>query len=252
MSIKTRLENRYPNVARLYWPCRSLFRVRSIAEVKFLLYFARFIRRSRSQAMQDVFALWAERESSVKRAGLPPAFVEVGANDPEIGSNTFLLEKRGWTGLLVEPNPKLATRLKSNRRAAVHQFASSRESGNELWLRVPTKASGKANVSDSPDFPDAVSDIEAFRVTTRRLSEMIDEENLSGHALFLSVDVEGHELEVLDGIDFGRHRFFAITIEHNFDTEKISLYQTRLSLHGFEQVFPRLSWFDAWFVRTQD
>ena len=33
-------------------------------------------------------------------------FIEAGADDGEFMSNTFYLElKRGWTGLLVEPNP---------------------------------------------------------------------------------------------------------------------------------------------------
>ena len=33
-------------------------------------------------------------------------FIEAGADDGELLSNTLYLEfKRGWTGLLVEPNP---------------------------------------------------------------------------------------------------------------------------------------------------
>ena len=35
-------------------------------------------------------------------------FVEVGANDPEYLSQTWHLERRGWTGVLVEPQPDLA------------------------------------------------------------------------------------------------------------------------------------------------
>ncbi len=42
-------------------------------------------------------------------------FVEVGANEPRLRSQTFHLEQKGWTGVLVEPQPDLAER--SERRA---------------------------------------------------------------------------------------------------------------------------------------
>lgn len=251
MSFKTRVEKRFPNLARLYWPCRSLLRVRSLTEVRFLLFYARFVRVSRSQAMQDVFAIWAERNRSSSTAHQSSAFVEVGANEPEIGSNTVMLERRGWAGLLVEPNPALAARLAGARKARVFQLASSDENDKELWLRVPIDASGKANLSETFAEHEADIDIESFRVRTRRLSQMIDEAELSEHSLFLSIDVEGHEFEVLNGIDFLRHTFFAITVEHNFDSERLQRYRVLLRTHGFEQVFPRISCFDAWFVRAR-
>jgi hypothetical protein len=39
-------------------------------------------------------------------------FVEVGANRPENLSQTFDLEQRGWTGVLIEPQPHLADELR--------------------------------------------------------------------------------------------------------------------------------------------
>src|SRR5215813_10776357 len=35
-------------------------------------------------------------------------FVDVGANDGVYGSNSYLLERHGWTGVLVEPSAHLA------------------------------------------------------------------------------------------------------------------------------------------------
>ena len=32
-------------------------------------------------------------------------FVDVGANDPQVGSQSWHLEQEGWTGILVEPQP---------------------------------------------------------------------------------------------------------------------------------------------------
>jgi hypothetical protein len=36
-------------------------------------------------------------------AGRRGFFVEVGANDPVARSQTFHLERAGWTGVLIEP-----------------------------------------------------------------------------------------------------------------------------------------------------
>jgi len=35
-------------------------------------------------------------------------FVEAGANHPVNGSQTYLLEQKGWRGVLIEPNAGLA------------------------------------------------------------------------------------------------------------------------------------------------
>src|ERR1700683_5446717 len=65
-------------------------------------------------------------------------FVEVGANQPEDLSQTFDLEQRGWTGVLVEPQPELANELKRRRSAKVFAEAcfSRRNSGSRLKLHL--------------------------------------------------------------------------------------------------------------------
>ena len=52
-------------------------------------------------------------------------FVEVGANDPYERSQTWHLEKIGWTGVLVEPQPDLAAKLVGGRTAMVFAVACS-------------------------------------------------------------------------------------------------------------------------------
>lgn len=63
--------------------------------------------RSMSQLGQD---LWVLEQTNYKRGGY---FVEFGATDGVMLSNTWLLEEEfGWTGLLAEPNPKFFAKLK--------------------------------------------------------------------------------------------------------------------------------------------
>ena len=42
-------------------------------------------------------------------------FLEAGANHPTSLSQTYLLEKRGWTGVLVEPVPECCEKLRAER-----------------------------------------------------------------------------------------------------------------------------------------
>ena len=51
-------------------------------------------------------------------------FVEVGANEPQGGSQTWFFEQQGWRGLLVEPQSRLCQRLREGRpRSQVFQVA---------------------------------------------------------------------------------------------------------------------------------
>ena len=65
-------------------------------------------------------------------------FVEVGANDPEHNSQTWNLEQRGWTGVLVEPLPELACKLRERRLSKVYEAACSSpaNAGKTLPLRL--------------------------------------------------------------------------------------------------------------------
>ena len=69
-----------------------------------------------------------EKELVWKFFGRKPdgVFVEVGANDPVAGSQTWLLEQNGWRGVLVEPQASLCEKLRPARpRSQVFQVACS-------------------------------------------------------------------------------------------------------------------------------
>src|SRR5215470_16901532 len=66
-----------------------------------------------------------DRETELTGDYLPPTgtFVEVGAFEPVSLSQTWHLEQRGWNGLLIEPVPQHAERLRAARRAKVVELA---------------------------------------------------------------------------------------------------------------------------------
>src|SRR5664279_6615129 len=63
-------------------------------------------------------------------------FIEVGANEPTKISQTFLLEQKGWKGILVEPQPACCERLRQMRpKSTVVQAAcgSPAQKGKALF-----------------------------------------------------------------------------------------------------------------------
>src|SRR5450432_258161 len=65
-------------------------------------------------------------------------FVEVGANEPVVGSQTYELEQKGWDGILVEPLRECVERLRNTRSAKVYEAAAGapEDCGKKIHLLV--------------------------------------------------------------------------------------------------------------------
>jgi FkbM family methyltransferase len=155
-----------------------------------------------------------EVESELKRAYFGNNdrgyFVEVGANQPEELSQTFDLEGRGWTGVLIEPQPDLAEKLRRRRSAkVVAEACSSRgNSGSRMNLHLAGgHSSFDKNLNLAEVKPHGVID-----VPVRTLDEILIEAG-APTIDFISIDVEGHELDVLEGFDLARWQPRLILIE---------------------------------------
>lgn len=161
-------------------------------------------------------------------------FVEVGANDPHDGSQTWLLEQNGWRGLLVEPNGQLVPRLKQLRPASrVFQVAcSSPDKTGFADLHVPdgclhSFATLEQHLEDS-----TVEYSRRERVELRTLDALLAE---TGNPAidFVSIDTEGTELDVLHGFNLQQHHPRLVLIED----KGLSLAKHRhLRSHGYKLV----------------
>jgi FkbM family methyltransferase len=138
-------------------------------------------------------------------------FVDVGANDPTDWSQTFHLEQLGWDGVLVEPQPDLAETLRRSRKAIVYAVACS--SPENSGRSMPLKLAG-AYSTLNPALRVAHADVAgSIDVPIKTLDEVLTEARAPSPIDFLSIDVEGHEREVLRGFDFARWRPRLVLIE---------------------------------------
>lgn len=147
--------------------------------------------------------------------------IEVGANNGVDGSTTLRFEKLGWDCILVEPNPAMCSLLRARRKARLFECAASSVSGTAV-LHVAVGAEQSHAVSALGDQQKPAQILkehgfltEAVEVATRRMDDILDEARPTGDIDFVSIDVEGHELEMLKGFSLDRWRPAILIVEDN-------------------------------------
>lgn len=165
-------------------------------------------------------------------------FVELGANDGIKQSNTLFFEReRGWRGILIEPIVHNFIKCKKNRSsenslvsAACVSFDYDKPYVNLTYSNLMTTPSGLESDIDNPAehaksgevFMDGDEVVEVL-APARTLSSIFDDEHAPTLMDFMSLDVEGAEIEVLKGIDHSKYRFKYLLIECR-DIEKLVTY----------------------------
>jgi FkbM family methyltransferase len=138
-------------------------------------------------------------------------YVDVGGGHPVAGSVTFWFYKRGWSGVVVEPQGELARLHRALRpRDSVAQCLIGADSGEKDFY-VFDRLHGLSTTVSA--YASAVSG--QFR--TERLPSVSLADLCRSHRLdaidFLKIDVEGAEAEVIAGADWDRFRPGIVLIE---------------------------------------
>lgn len=149
-------------------------------------------------------------------------FVEIGANTGIKFSNSYFFEKNlAWNGICIEANPNLFPFLQRNRKCICVEGAISNVSGIQKFVCHPVSwVSGlldsyndqhrkKHNVDNLINTQKAqVIDVECFLLND--VLAKYDVRKID----FISLDVEGGELEILKSIDYENYDIKAIVVEN--------------------------------------
>ena len=155
-------------------------------------------------------------------------YVDVGAFDGRSFSNTYHLEKSlGWRGVLIEPVMHQYFRSKQIRSSQNKFFHAAcvskdyREDTVELFYSatmstVVTRGDEKkahAWAEGGAQFLSRAESVERTWSEARTLDSILVESKSPSTIDLLTIDVEGNELAVLEGIDFSSWNFKYIIIE---------------------------------------
>lgn len=168
-------------------------------------------------------------------------FLEIGAWDANHLSQSLYLERvKGWKGLCVDPFPRGF----ENRTCSLCTKAISADGQPREFVRVTTDRRDGGDVSYFSGFRDSIrfhwDTIEQFcdyyitTVDTITIPELYKQYQLPQYIEFLSVDVEGAEVEVFCGIDFDICKFGVIVFEHNMDNNVRRYIGRLLDKHGYK------------------
>jgi FkbM family methyltransferase len=165
-----------------------------------------------SQFGQDIFAL--KNIFKNKNKGF---FVDVGANDPVIGNNTYLLELNGWNGLAIEPQLSLREKWPSVRKTKCLNYVVGPENKEITFIEGDKDEHGLSGVEG---FNKCSNKCNKISVQQKSLTDILSENSIT-NVDYLSIDVEGYELNVLKSIDFSKLNITLIDIENDIGFKNI-------------------------------
>lgn len=143
--------------------------------------------------------------------------VEVGAYDGRTGSATYAFERRGWHCLLIEPNPALVEQIRQHRSGQVVNCAASDSEGTASFF-VAENVEQMSTLTITPEhhawIEQAGGEIRQITVRTATLDSLLAEAAFP-QLDFVTIDVEGHELTVLEGFSLEHHRPRIVIVENN-------------------------------------
>lgn len=203
--------------------------------------------KSPSQLGQD---LWVLEQTGYKNGGF---FVEFGAANGVLLSNTFLLETEfNWKGLCADPNPDFFKELKENRSCTVSDACVGGKTGQKVSFIL---ANEYGCVEDYMDADMHAEKREAYQ----RTGGVVELETISLHDLliandapkridYISIDTEGSEYDILATFPFEKWDVHCFTIEHNFTPQR-KLIRELMEANGY--ACTECS-FDDWYVRQNE
>jgi FkbM family methyltransferase len=169
-------------------------------------------------------------EIILKNFGTNGFFVEAGGSDPRDQNNTALLEMNGWKGLIIEPKKEfnnLYAQIRPN--SIVENYVLVSKNYEEKTISGDFRHYMMGGVSNIHSF----SDWQPSEYPCSTLHELLLKHNIE-EVTFFSLDVEGYEKEVLEGVDFNSVFFHALVIETHLVNNNISNFDF-LQDFGFDK-----------------
>jgi FkbM family methyltransferase len=167
---------------------------------------------SYSQAGEDTIAWYFFSSHGIMK----PNYLDIGTNDPVYGNNTFLFYKRGSRGVCIEADPALFSNIKNTR---------PEDTCLNMGVTFDNRKEAEFYVFDEPAHNTLSKEEAEYRnkESQSKIKKIIKIPLLNVNELiltyfksapnYLSIDVEGIDLDILKSLDFNTHRPDIICVE---------------------------------------
>ena len=174
-------------------------------------YKLRKIKSVKTSYSQTGLDLILEKIFNDKKNGF---YIDVGCNHPVYNNNTYKFYRRGWRGINIDTDfesIKLFNYFR-NRDININTAISSKDTTLKYYFfhdKSPINTLDESTASLHSKKPSEIRNI-----GTTTLNKILENSNYSNKKIdFLCIDVEGHELEVMKGLDLNIYRPKVIIIE---------------------------------------
>jgi len=154
-------------------------------------------------------------------------FVDVGAHHPYRFSNTLFFYKKGWRGINIEPTPQAIKAFNIFRRHDINLnigISSKRDKLTFYCFNEPALNGFSKELSHERNETSAkYKIINEIEVETLPLADVLDSHLPTGQKIdFLTIDVEGFDLQVLQSNNWVKYKPSYILVEDRIDFSNLT------------------------------
>jgi FkbM family methyltransferase len=179
--------------------------------------------------------------------------VEVCGFNGVDASNSYFFEKLGWRCIVVEPIPELCEKIRSKRKCRLFNCAAGDYNGETKFY-----VHEQDPIVSSLNFTKVQLDYQKYNRQTLReipvemktLDSILEEENVKEKEIdFISIDVEGYEINVLRGFSLQKYLPRILIIE---DNSKMTDDRVRKFMSQFGYVLFKRTGVNDWYAKETD
>ncbi|HEY1032590.1 MAG TPA: FkbM family methyltransferase [Flavipsychrobacter sp.] len=164
------------------------------------------------------------------------SYLDIGANDPVLGSNTYSFYLRGFSGVLIEPNQALVSRINKLRPKDTclnigigldNTSAATYYMFEEQYNALNTFSKEEAELRKMQGIPFK----KTVQVPLKNVNEIITT-HFNQAPTIVTIDVEGLDEQIIRSIDFQAHKPLVLCVE-TVTYSKTSIAEKKKSLIAY-------------------
>ncbi|NMH86362.1 FkbM family methyltransferase [Flavivirga algicola] len=154
-------------------------------------------------------------------------YVDIGAHHPKRFSNTNKFYKRGWRGINIDAMPNSMDAFKKERPDDINLEIGISKENRVLTYYMFNEPALNTFSKEEASKKDGIRNykvIEEKKILTYSLKEVLDKYLINSNKIdFITIDVEGLDLEVIESNDWNRYRPKIVLVEDLKKHELIEL-----------------------------
>ena len=157
-------------------------------------------------------------------------YIDVGAYDPCVFSNTKRFYERGWSGINIEPDPENYRKFVEQRGRDINLNMGVGAANTEkdfYRLSADTLSTFSEDIKNK-NVKEGHTLVSKQKIPVRPLTDIFSKYANEVDVDFMSIDVEGSELEVIQSNDWAKYRPRVIVVEINRNRRRLLAYLSML------------------------